>query len=34
VVDVDVETIEVGDRVRVKWEDQESGVSIPLFRRA
>jgi uncharacterized OB-fold protein len=33
VVDVDVETIKVGDRVRVKWEDQESGVSIPLFTR-
>ncbi len=34
IVDVDVDTLQVGERVKVAWEDQESGVSLPLFTRA
>jgi hypothetical protein len=34
IVDVDVESLQVGDRVKLAWEDQESGVSLPLFTRA
>ena len=30
VVDVDVETVEVGQRVRVRWLDQE-GLALPMF---
>jgi uncharacterized OB-fold protein len=34
IVDVDVESLQVGDRVKLAWENQESGVSLPLFTRA
>jgi uncharacterized protein len=34
ILDVDVESLQVGDRVKLAWEDQESGVSLPLFTRA
>jgi len=26
--------VKIGMRVRVKWEDQESGIALPLFERA
>jgi uncharacterized OB-fold protein len=31
VVNADVESLQIGQRVRVDWEDQESGISLPLF---
>ena len=34
VVDTDVEALECGQRVKVQWEDQESGIAFPLFTRA
>ena len=31
VVGVDVDDVHIGQRVRVTWEDQDDGVSLPLF---
>jgi uncharacterized OB-fold protein len=31
IVTADVESIAIGQRVRVTWEDQESGIALPLF---
>lgn len=31
VVNADLESLKVGQRVKVDWEDQESGISLPLF---
>jgi uncharacterized OB-fold protein len=34
IVDTDVEALAPGQRVKLQWEDQESGVALPLFTRA
>jgi uncharacterized OB-fold protein len=30
----DVQSLAIGQRVKVSWEDQESGISVPLFVKA
>ena len=30
-VDDPTSEVHIGQRVRVSWEDQESGISLPLF---